>query len=95
MSDWKEKRRIAISALIGAGKSINVIVSDLEVSCSTVLRVKRRLAAGKGAQASPRKKSTPKFTSRVVGGLKKRIRAAPTVPPAGRQGGQRFARGRT
>ena len=65
MNTWSEKR-IAVSALIDAGKSTNVIVADLGVSRSLVLKVKQRLAAGKDLQASPRKAKRPVLTSRVV-----------------------------
>ena len=77
MQTWKEKR-IAVSALLDAGKSINRIIADLGVSRALVLKVKSRLASGKDLQASPRKAKKPVLTPRVVGGLKKRIKAAPT-----------------
>ena len=77
MNSWSEKR-IAVAALIEAGETTNAIAADLKVSRSLVLKVKRRLAAGKDLQASPRKAIRPVLTSRVVGGLKKRIKAAPT-----------------
>ena len=77
MNAWAEKR-IAIAALIEAGKTNNAIAADLKCSRSLVLKVKRRLAAGKDLQPSPRKAKKPVLTSRVVGGLKKRIKAAPT-----------------
>ena len=48
-----------------------------QVSQLLVLKVKRRLAAGKDLQASPRKAKKPILTPRVVGGLKKRIKVAP------------------
>ena len=73
MNTWSEKR-IAVSALIDAGKSTNVIVADLGVSRSLVLKVKQRLAAGKDLQAWPRKAKRPILTPRVVGGLKKESR---------------------
>ena len=77
MQTWKEKR-IAVSALLDAGKSINGIIANLGVSRALVLKVKSRLASGKDLQASPRKAKKPVLTPRVVGGLKKRIKAAPT-----------------
>ena len=77
MPNWKEKR-IALAALLNAGKSINVTAADLGVSRFLVLKVKKRLAAGKDVQASPRKVNRPVLRPRVVGGLKKRIKAAPT-----------------
>ena len=77
MASWSDKR-IAVSALISVGKSTNVIVADLGVSRSLVFKTKRCLAAGKDLQPSPRKAKKPVLTSRVVGGLKKRIKAAPT-----------------
>ena len=77
MNAWAEKR-IAIAALIEAGKTNNAIAADLKCSRSLVLKVKRRLAAGKDLQPSPRKAKKPVLTSRVVGGLKKRIKVAPT-----------------
>ena len=70
MNTWSEKR-IAVSALIDAGKPTNTIAADLGVSRSLVLKVKRQLAAGKDLQASPRKAKKPVLTPRVVGGLKK------------------------
>ena len=77
MSEWN-KKRIAISTLLRAGKTINEIVVDLGTSRSTVKRVKRRTKDGKDPEASPRKKSARILTPHVVGGLKKRIRTAPT-----------------
>ena len=77
MNSWSEKR-IAVAALIEAGKITNSIAADLKVSRSLVLKVKRRLAADKDLQALPRKAKRPVLTSRVVGGLKKWIKAAPT-----------------
>ena len=77
MNSWSEKR-IAVSALIDTGKLTNTIAADLGVGRSLVLKVKRRLAAGKDLQASSRKAKKLILTPKVVGGLKKRIKAAPT-----------------
>ena len=52
MSSWSDTRT-AITALVRAGKSINEIIRDLGTSRSTVLRVKRRLTAGKDPQPFP------------------------------------------
>ena len=76
MSDRKNVRT-AISELVRAGKSINAIINDLGTSRSTVLRVKRWLAVGKGPQVSPRKRTRTTLTPRVIGGLKKRIKSGP------------------
>ena len=77
MSD-RSNVRAAITALVRAGKSIGDIVNDLGTSRSTVMRVKRCLAAGKDPQPSPRKRSRPTLTPRVTAGLRRRIKAAPT-----------------
>ena len=77
MSDRKNVRT-AIAALVRVGKSNREISTDLECSKTLVLKVKRRLSVGKGPQVSPRKRKKTTLTLGVVGGLKKRIKAAPT-----------------
>ena len=67
----REEKRIAVLALLDAGKSINVIISNLGVSQSLVLMVKRHLAAGKDLQASPRKVKKLVLMPGVIGGIKK------------------------
>ena len=66
----QSETRIAITALVRAGKLINEIIRDLGTSHSTVLRVKHRLTAGKDPQPSPRKRSRPTLTPRVTAGLR-------------------------
>ena len=89
MNPWAEKR-IAVAALIEAGKTTNAIAADLKGSRSLVLKVKRRLAAGKDLQVSPRKVKKPVLTSRVVGGLKKKNQGGDEEPAEGSEGGQHF-----
>ena len=74
----RSETQTAIAGMVHAGQSISAIVSTLGTSRSTILRVKKRLAAGKDPQASPPKRKAPILSSRVVGGLKKHIKAAPT-----------------
>ena len=75
-----EQRNIqtTISALLRAGKTPKEIVRDLGYARATVYRIKTRIDAGKDPQPSPRKRKRPTLTPRVVAGLKKRIRSAPT-----------------
>ena len=67
MPKWKEKR-IAVSALLNAGKPINVSL----LTQIPGFKGQKRLAAGKDLQASPKKVSRPVLGPRVVVGCKRR-----------------------
>ena len=70
--------RAAISALLDAGEAPVAIAKTLGVSRSTVYLVKNKKKAGKDPTKEGLKgRASPVVTPRVLGGLKKRIRAAP------------------
>ena len=77
MSNAKDIR-VAVTAMLQADRPIRTIMEDLKISRSTVMRVKRRVLDGKDPKGSPRKRRASVLTPRVVGGFKKRIKAAPT-----------------
>ena len=67
-----------ISSLLRAGKTPKEIVRDLGYPRATVYGIKTCIDAGKDPQPSPCKQKWPTLSPRVVAGLKKRIRSAPT-----------------
>ena len=77
MSD-RVDNRAAISALLDAGEAPVAMAKTLGVSRSTVYLVKNKKKAGKDpTKEAPKGRASPVVTPRVLGGLKKRIRAAP------------------
>ena len=70
--------RAAISALLDAGETPAFISRTLSVSRTTVYLVKNKKKVGANPlEDLPRTRAHPVVTPRVLGGLKKRIRAAP------------------
>ena len=53
----RSETRSAISALLDAGKTAKEVVAALQCGKSVVYEVKKRKTAGKGPQASPRKRT--------------------------------------
>ena len=74
----REKTRATIFGLHDAGKTAIEIAATLECSRSTVYRALTKMAAGEGVRHAVRPQKRPVLTPRVVAGLRRRIRAAPT-----------------
>ena len=71
--------RAAISALLDAGESPTEISKTLKVSRPTIYRIKNiKEKGGDPISAKIPARKRPVLTSRVLGGLRKRIRSAPT-----------------
>ena len=73
-------RRLAISALLEAGKTPTEISRDLQCARSLVYKVNKLKDDGKDVQPPPPKRKKTVMTPRVVAGLKRRIKAAPRKP---------------